>query len=92
MMPFLGEDAVMMIYDRHPSLGMHRMSNPSLGITALYSWGCRNKGMQGLGFFISLYNNICRNIDMYITYTPKAKKKAADGIAWGYSNVGWAKF
>jgi hypothetical protein len=43
-MPFLREDRVKTIYDGHPSLGMHRMSNPSLG-----------------------------NIDMYITYMPKAK-------------------
>jgi hypothetical protein len=35
-------------------------------------------GMQGCkdtNFPISLYTNICRNIDMYITYTPKEKKR-----------------
>jgi hypothetical protein len=41
-MPFLGEDAVMMIYDRRPSLGMRRVSNPSHGTPAHYNWGCRN--------------------------------------------------
>jgi hypothetical protein len=30
-MPFPREDAVMTIYNGHPSPGMHRTSNPSLG-------------------------------------------------------------
>jgi hypothetical protein len=33
-------------------------------------WGCKDTN-----FLISLYINICRNIDMYFTYTPKAKKR-----------------
>jgi hypothetical protein len=52
-------------------------------------------GMQGCkdtNFPISLYTNICRNIDMYITYTPKEKKKMVDGIACGRGGAKWAKF
>jgi hypothetical protein len=43
--PFLGEDAVMMIYDGRPSLVMRHVYSPSLGSLAHYSWRCRNTGM-----------------------------------------------
>jgi hypothetical protein len=46
--PFPGEDTIMMIYDGCPllpPLGMHYLSNPSLGTPAHCSWGCRNTGM-----------------------------------------------
>jgi hypothetical protein len=43
-MLFLGEDVVMTIYNRHSSSGMRSVSNPSLGTSAHYSWGCRNSG------------------------------------------------
>jgi hypothetical protein len=43
--PFPGEDAVMMIYDGRPSLGMHHMPSLSPGTLARYSWGCSNAGM-----------------------------------------------
>jgi hypothetical protein len=45
MTPFLGEDAVMMIYDGRPTVGMCRVPNPSLGTPTCYGWGCRNVGM-----------------------------------------------
>jgi hypothetical protein len=44
-MPFLEEDAVMTIYNGRPSLGMRRVSDPSLGTPTHCSWGCRNTGM-----------------------------------------------
>jgi hypothetical protein len=46
--PFPGEDTIMMIYDGCPllpPLGMHYLSNPSLGTPTHCSWGCRNTGM-----------------------------------------------
>jgi hypothetical protein len=43
-------------------------------------------------FSISLYITICRNIDMYITYMPNAKKKGGMRIAWGCSDAGRGKF
>jgi hypothetical protein len=45
-------------------------------------------------FPISLYINISRNIDMYITYKPKAKEKdkVVDGIAWGCDGTRQVKF
>jgi hypothetical protein len=69
-MPFPREDQVMTIYNGHPSPGMRRVSNPSLGTKAPYGWGCGNVWTQ-----IFLYIYICRNIDMYITYAPKAQKR-----------------
>jgi hypothetical protein len=69
MTPFLREDIVMMIYDGHPSSGMRRVSNLSLGTPARCGWGCGN-----VRKYIFLYIYICRNIDMYITYAPKAQK------------------
>jgi hypothetical protein len=52
------------------------------------------QGCKDMSFSISLYINICRNIDMYITYMTKAKKnkRAAGGIAWGCSDVEHVKF
>jgi hypothetical protein len=44
-MPFHEEDAVMMIYDRHPSPGMRHASNPSLGTPARDGWGYKDKRM-----------------------------------------------
>jgi hypothetical protein len=44
-MPFSREDMVMTIYDGRPSLGVYRVSNPSLGTPARYGWGCGNVGM-----------------------------------------------
>jgi hypothetical protein len=45
-------------------------------------------------FPISLYINICRNKDMYIIYTPKAKEKEkmTDRVAWGHDSTGEAEF
>jgi hypothetical protein len=43
--PFSREDVVMMIYDGCPSLGMRRVSNPSLGTLGRCGWGCRDTGM-----------------------------------------------
>jgi hypothetical protein len=37
--PFLGEDAVMVIYNGCPSARVHRMFNLSLGTPACYDWG-----------------------------------------------------
>jgi hypothetical protein len=42
---FTGEDAVMMIYDGHPSPGMCRMSNPSLGTLVRSNWWNMDVGM-----------------------------------------------
>jgi hypothetical protein len=39
-----------------------------------------------------LYINICRNMDMYITATPKAKEKTTDGIAGVRGDTRRAKF
>jgi hypothetical protein len=39
---------------------------------------CKDKN-----FPISLYINVCRNMDMYIIITPKAKDNTTDEIAWG---------
>jgi hypothetical protein len=44
-MLFPEEDAVMTTYDGRPSLGMHRLSNPSLGTLAHCGWGRGNTGM-----------------------------------------------
>jgi hypothetical protein len=43
-MPFLEEDAVVMINDGRPLPGMRHMSNPSLRTPACCSRGCRNAG------------------------------------------------
>jgi hypothetical protein len=51
----------------------------------------RDVGVQGykvIMFPISLYINVCRNIDMYIIATPNTKVKMACGIAWGNRGVG----
>jgi hypothetical protein len=72
--PVLQEDIVMMIYDGHPSLGMCLVSNPSLETLVHYGWGAGTQECKDTNFPISLYINICRNIDMYITYMQKAKK------------------
>jgi hypothetical protein len=44
-MPFPGEDVVIMIYDGHPSPGMHCMSNLSPRTLARCGWGRRDAGM-----------------------------------------------
>jgi hypothetical protein len=69
-MPFPVEDVVMTIYDGCPSPGMRYMSNPSLGTLSHCGWRCGNVRTK-----IFLYIYICRNIDMYITYAPKAQKR-----------------
>jgi hypothetical protein len=43
--PFPGEDAVMMIYDRRPSPERRCVPDPSLGSPARYGQGCGNTGM-----------------------------------------------
>jgi hypothetical protein len=52
--PFLREDAVMMIYDWCPSLGMRCASNPSLGTLARYSWGCGDVRTQVFPYLCTL--------------------------------------
>jgi hypothetical protein len=89
-MPFPGEDAVMTIYDGRPSSVVRRMSNLSPRTPTCYGWG--RKDVRTQFFSIFLYINICRNMDMYITATPKAKEKKANMIAWGHGDVKWAKF
>jgi hypothetical protein len=74
-MPFPNEDTVMMIYDGHPSLGTRRASNLSPGTPTHCSWGARTQGCKDTNFLISLYINVCRDMDMYITITPKQKKR-----------------
>jgi hypothetical protein len=56
--------------------------------------GAWTQGCKNTTFPISLYINICRNIDMYITYAPKAKEKEkmVDGIGWGHCGTGHAEF
>jgi hypothetical protein len=56
--------------------------------------GAWTQGCKNTTFPISLYINICRNIDMYITYASKAKEKekTVDGIAWGCNSTGQAEF
>jgi hypothetical protein len=43
--PFPGEDTIMTIYDGRPTLGMHRVSNPSPETPAHCGWGCRDVEM-----------------------------------------------
>jgi hypothetical protein len=83
--PFPREDEVMTIYDGHPLPGVHHMSNQSLGTLARYGWGCRDAQMKGLKFSNIFVNNVCRNMDMYITDTPKSKKNGRkDSLeSWG---------
>jgi hypothetical protein len=45
MTPFPREDAVMMIYDRHPSPGVRHVSNSGLGALAHCGWGCGDAGI-----------------------------------------------
>jgi hypothetical protein len=45
VMPFPREDTVMMIYDRHPSLGVHRVSDLGPGTLARCGWGRRDVGI-----------------------------------------------
>jgi hypothetical protein len=52
--PFLREDAVMMIYDGCPSLGMRCASNPSLGTLTRYSWGCGDVRTQVFPYLCTL--------------------------------------
>jgi hypothetical protein len=50
------------------------------------------QGCKDTNFPISLYITVCRNMDIYITTTPKAKEKIVDRIAWSHGDTGWAKF
>jgi hypothetical protein len=43
--PFLGEDAVMVIYDGCPSPGMCHTTNKSPGTPTHCDWGCKGAGM-----------------------------------------------
>jgi hypothetical protein len=54
--------------------------------------GAGTQGSKDTNFPISLYINVCRNMDMYITATPKAKEKTTDVIAWGRRDIGRAMF
>jgi hypothetical protein len=54
--------------------------------------GVGTQGYKDINFPISLYINICRNMDMYITAIPNAKEKTTCGIAWGHGGTGWAMF
>jgi hypothetical protein len=89
-MPFPREDAVMTIYDGRPSSVVRRMSNLSPRTPTCYGWG--RKDVRTQFFSIFLYINICRNMDMYITATPKAKEKTTDGIAGVRGDTRRAKF
>jgi hypothetical protein len=65
--------------------GLYMMGAPHQGCAACLTQAekpqlgtARGVGTQGCmdtNFPISLYIDVCRNIDMYITYTPKAKKR-----------------
>jgi hypothetical protein len=50
------------------------------------------QGYKVISFPISLYINVCMNMDMYIIATPNAKEKTVGGIAWGHRGAGWALF
>jgi hypothetical protein len=80
-LPFPGEDEVMMIYDGGPSPGMCHVSDPGLEPQLAMAGGVGMQGCKGISFPISLYINVCRNMDMYIIATPNAKEKKAGGIA-----------
>jgi hypothetical protein len=45
MMPFPGEDVVMMIYDERTSLGVCHVSNPGPGAPTQCGWGCGDEGI-----------------------------------------------
>jgi hypothetical protein len=90
--PLPGEDVVMMIYDGCPSLVVHHVPNPCTGTPTQCGWGVGMQGCKDISFPISLYNNICRNMDMYIIATPNAKEKTTGGIAWGHGGAKQAKF
>jgi hypothetical protein len=44
-MPFPGEDAVMLIYDERPSLGVRHVSDLGPGALARCDWGCGDAGI-----------------------------------------------
>jgi hypothetical protein len=50
------------------------------------------QGCKDMNFSISLYINICRNMDMHFMATPKEKEKMADVIALGHGDAGQAMF
>jgi hypothetical protein len=50
------------------------------------------QGCKDMIFSISLYINICRNMDMHFMATPKEKEKMADVIASGHGDAGQAMF
>jgi hypothetical protein len=65
-----------------------RVQEPQLVVAG----GAGTQGCKDTNFPISLYINICRNMDMYIMTTPKEKEKMEDEIAWGHGNARRAKF
>jgi hypothetical protein len=50
------------------------------------------QGYKVISFPISLYINICRNMDMYIIATQNAKEKTSGGIAPGHGVTKQVKF
>jgi hypothetical protein len=50
------------------------------------------QGYKVISFPISLYINICRNMDMYIIATQNAKEKTSGGIAPGHGVTRHVKF
>jgi hypothetical protein len=46
------------------------------------------QGCKDIIFPMSLYTNLCKNIDMYITATLKAKEKMVGEIAGGHGGTG----
>jgi hypothetical protein len=65
----------------------HKPEASNLSSLRLGAQGCKDAS-----FSISLYINVCRNIDMYITTTPIAKEKMSCGIARGHGGAGQVEF
>jgi hypothetical protein len=77
--PFPGEDVIMTIYNRNPSLGVRHVPDPSAGTSTRCGWGIGTRGCKVICFPISVYINVCRNMDMYITTTPNASRRDSLG-------------
>jgi hypothetical protein len=92
MMPLPREDAIMMIYDGHPLPGMRHMSDPSPEPQLIATGAAGTQGCKDTNFLMSLYINVCWNIDMYIIATLKAKENTTNGIIGGHGDTGRAKF
>jgi hypothetical protein len=78
--PFLGEDAVMMIFRRHPSPVKHRGLDPSMQTPSRSNQGWGAWKCKGMIFF--LYINICNDTYIYVHHIHAIKKRGRNN-RWG---------